>query len=183
MKDSDIRDSLKNKRLKLSFWQLESHYSIVLFFFIPYFVVIYTLIRDWVNSTTTEIHPTFVNVIIGGTILGILAFWFQRRRLNFQEVQVKPTDELKQHLVNRIKEKNDWQLLRNSKLGLVVKTHPKWTSGSWGEQVTILYDYDKFLINSICDPDKRSSVVSYGRNSSNVLSIKNLLENPIAKSC
>ncbi len=51
---------------------------------------------------------------------------------------------------------------------IIAKTHPSIFSGSWGEQITILFDDDRILINSICDPDKKSSVVSMGRNKKNV---------------
>jgi len=45
--------------------------------------------------------------------------------------------------------------------------------GSWGEQVTLIFSGKKILINSICDPDKKSSIVSYGNNKRNV---ENILE-------
>jgi hypothetical protein len=51
---------------------------------------------------------------------------------------------------------------------VVAKTSPEFWSGSWGEQITILFDNGEILVNSICDPDSRSSVFSNGRNTENI---------------
>jgi hypothetical protein len=58
---------------------------------------------------------------------------------------------------------------------LIIKsTNPSWLSGSWGEQVTIILDDNRLLINSICDPNKKASIISIGRNKKN---INRLIEN------
>ena len=59
----------------------------------------------------------------------------------------------------------------------MAKTHPSFSSGSWGEQITILFDNRTILVNSICDLDKKNSVVSMGRNKQN----ENTLINEIKK--
>lgn len=180
MTKSAIRTSLENKRLKLTVGQMESHYSIVLVFFIPYLILLFILVKDLITGTSTTTHPDFQNVIIGGTVLGIIAFWFQRRRLNLIELDWNPTEEQFQELLRKIEERQDWQVIHNSKRAIIIKTFPKLTSGSWGEQITILRDGTQTFVNSICDPDNISSVFSAGRNTSNVESIKNMLKNPIA---
>ncbi|MDJ1497635.1 hypothetical protein QNI19_32145 [Cytophagaceae bacterium DM2B3-1] len=50
---------------------------------------------------------------------------------------------------------------------IIAKTYPRLLSGSWGERITILFDNNKVLVNSICDPDKHSSVVLFGGNEKN----------------
>ena len=51
---------------------------------------------------------------------------------------------------------------------IIAKTFPGFWSGSWGEQITIMFDNGRILMNSICDPDKKSSVFSNGRNTKNI---------------
>ena len=51
---------------------------------------------------------------------------------------------------------------------IMAKTRPGFLSGSWGEQITILFDGNTILVNSICDLDMRGSVVPMGRNKKNM---------------
>ena len=76
MTDSAIQNSIDNKRLKLTLGQMESHYGIVFAFFIPYLVVLFIYIKDWLTGTSTAMHPDFQYVLIGGTLLGVIAFLF-----------------------------------------------------------------------------------------------------------
>jgi hypothetical protein len=91
-----------------------------------------------------------------------------------------PSEEKFQELLNKIENKEDWHVIHKTEKAIIIKTTPKWTSGSWGEQITILRDGKRTLVNSICDPDKRASVFSAGRNSSNIEGIKNFINKPIA---
>lgn len=50
-------------------------------------------------------------------------------------------------------------------------TNPKLTSGSWGEQITVLIKGNRVYVNSVCDLNKRTSIVSFGRNKKNELAI------------
>ena len=157
-----------------------SHYGIVVAFFIPYFIVLFIAVKDWLTGTSTATHPDFQYVIIGGTFLGLIAFLFQRRQLNFSELDYTPSDEKFQELIDKVENKADWHIIHKTDKAIIIKTTPKWTSGSWGEQITVLRDGTRTLVNSICDPDNISSEFSAGRNSSNVRDIKNFLKKPIA---
>lgn len=180
MKNFAIQKSIDNKRLKLTLSQMGSHYGIVIAFFIPYFVVLFIAVKDWITGTSTTTHPDFQYVIIGGTLLGFIAFLFQRRQLKFVELDHSPSDEKFQELLSKIENKEDWHVIHKTEKVIIIKTRPKWTSGSWGEQVTILRNGKQTLVNSICDPDNISSVFSAGRNSSNVKAISDFLKRPIA---
>ena len=61
------------------------------------------------------------------------------------------------------------------------------TIGGWpctyekrGERITIIRDNNKILINSICDPDNRPSVSSWGQNRKNVNAFKKRIKNASA---
>jgi hypothetical protein len=71
-------------------------------------------------------------------------------------------------VVEKVANELKWIPYVMDKKVIIAKTHPSFFSGSWGEQITILFDKNRVLVNSICDPDKRSSVVSMGRNKQNM---------------
>ncbi|WP_136668314.1 hypothetical protein [Flavobacterium sp. H122] len=71
-------------------------------------------------------------------------------------------------IIEKVAKELEWTSYVVNKKMIIAKTHPNFFSGSWGEQITILFDKNQVLVNSICDPDKRSSVVSMGRNTKNM---------------
>ena len=71
-------------------------------------------------------------------------------------------------IFEKVAKELEWTLYVNNKKMIIAKTHPSFFSGSWGEQITILFDKNRVLVNSICDLEKRSSVVSMGRNKKNM---------------
>jgi len=105
-------------------------------------------------------------VIIIPIFLAFLFYKLQANRLKFKEIYTT----LSRQQLNDIIEK----------VGTELKWHPKEVNNnfiiaatglsilSWGEQITILFDGNRILLNSICDPDKRSSLGSFGRNKQNV---------------
>jgi hypothetical protein len=66
-----------------------------------------------------------------------------------------------------VAEKLKWEFISTTNDAYIAKTNPGFFSGSWGEQISVLFYQDSVFVNSICDPNKRSSVVSWGRNSEN----------------
>ena len=58
----------------------------------------------------------------------------------------------------------DWKVNVNKKNIVKAYTYPSFFSGSWGEMITIIFDDDQVMINSICNPDAQSSMSSMGRN-------------------
>ena len=86
-------------------------------------------------------------------------------RKELQEIIIKTAEEL------------EWLPVINRADIILSKTNPSWWTGSWGEQITILFDKDKLLINSICDPEKKASVLSFGRNKRNVTKLAEYIEN------
>ena len=101
-------------------------------------------------------------------ILGILFYRLQKRRLKFKSIDTKLTRDELGPIIEKVAKELEWTPFVNNKKIIIAKTHPSFFSGSWGEQITILFDKNRILVNSICDPDKRSSVVSMGRNKKNM---------------
>jgi hypothetical protein len=109
-----------------------------------------------------------LNVSIPFTLVAILFYVVQYYRLRFTVIDTNLARERLYEIISRTADELEWISEINSKDLFVFKTNPKWWSGSWGEQITILLDKDRIMINSICDPDKRASVISIGRNNKNV---------------
>jgi hypothetical protein len=101
-------------------------------------------------------------------ILGLLFYRLQRNRLKFKSISTQLTREELDSVVEKVANELKWIPYVMDKKVIIAKTHPSFFSGSWGEQITILFDKNRVLVNSICDPDKRSSVVSMGRNKQNM---------------
>lgn len=165
--------SLETKELKLSFWDKLTHYGIVLFlFFIPS-VFIFLRLKDYFNGTPKAFKNAELWFMIIPTLLGLLFYKFQKKRLKFKSIKTELTREELDPIIEQVANELKWTPYIVNKKMIIAKTYPSFMSGSWGEQITILFDKDSVLVNSICDPDKRSSVVSMGRNTQNE---KTLLE-------
>jgi hypothetical protein len=160
----------KTGRIKLSFWDSLTHYFIVLFLLLPLIFISF----DWIkyiitghyNGVRTLNEMFLVNIPF--MILAVVFYFIQYKRLNFKTVRTRLSHDLIQDAIDSTAKELDWKPFINTKYYKVFKTFPKWYTGSWGEQITVLLDNDKVMINSICDPDKRASVVSVGRNRANM---------------
>jgi hypothetical protein len=104
-------------------------------------------------------------------IASVLLYIRRERELKLIRVD---TDRSRAEVTSAIVElarNNNWEVRNKTKKYMVLKSHPGFWSGSWGEQMTILFDKDKVWVNSICDPEKQASIVSMGRNRQNVTAL------------
>ena len=77
------------------------------------------------------------------------------------------TDQEFQEAIQRTASEYEWKIERNNKAVFRAYRPSNWT-GSWGEMITIIRGKDALLLNSICDPNKTSSVASFGWNKRNI---------------
>ncbi len=152
----------------MTFWDKETHYGITVYLLIIPLTLLFFAGKDLILENKTEIKPELFYVTFFLTGLSVISYVVQKRRLKFKSIKTQLTRD---QLINIIKETADklkWTPHYIDEQVIVLKTHPSFWSGSWGEQITIIMDSDRILINSICDPDRRSSVFSNGRNSQNI---------------
>ncbi len=157
-------------RIKLSWLDLLTHYLIVIFLLQPLLFLSFFWLKHFLTGEYTG-ERTFKEMFlvqIPFIILAVVFFFIQHKRLNFKQIQTSLSIDLIQILIKTTANELEWIPFINTKYYKVFKTYPKWYTGSWGEQITIIIDNDKVMINSICDPDKRASVVSVGRNRKNM---------------
>jgi hypothetical protein len=168
---------IRTERLKLKLGDLLTHYLIVFFLFIPFALTLLSFIQKYILHNYTGVRSP-EEMLIGTspfTLAAILFFFIQKDRLKFKTVEINLSNEKVKEIIENTSKELEWNLeIINDKI-IIAKTNPKWWTGSWGEQITIIFDKSRLMINSICDPDKKSSVVSMGRNKKNVNTfIKNI---------
>ncbi len=168
MKRELINKSLETGELQLTLSQKEGHYGIVIALLIIPTVFLFFLIKNLITNDLDKIKP---ELLIFGTIasgLGFLAYRLQRKRLRFVTVDTNLDRDQLTKIIELTGEELKWAPFYIDDQVIIAKTFPGFWSGSWGEQITIMFDNGKVLINSICDPDKKSSVFSNGRNTKNI---------------
>ncbi len=168
----------QTKRLKLGRWQTLDHYFIVLFIlFIPG-LTLFSLFEIYVTETYDGVRTADELISTAWPwIIPAIAFYFiQHRRLRFREVKVEYSDQEFQEAIERTAKEYEWQIELNDKK--IFRAYRPWNwTGSWGEMVTIIKDKDRLYLNSICDPNKWSSVASFGWNKRNIDTfLKNLVD-------
>ena len=100
--------------------------------------------------------------------------------MKFKVIQTNLSKEKLLEIIKETGNELEWRTEKKTNDYFINVTNPKWCSGSWGERITIIIDNNRILINSICDPDKKSSVISAGRNKKNV---NTLIQNIKKASC
>jgi hypothetical protein len=128
-------------------------------------------IYEEINGTGYGIRSIsdFVFIGIVGLILCTIFFVIQYRRLRFKSVTINLDKNDISNVLTKTAKELDWYFVAGGENFAVAKRKGGFTTGSWGEQITVLFDNNQIFINSICDPDKWSSIASFGRNKQNVL--------------
>jgi hypothetical protein len=156
-------------RLKLTLGQTIDHYFIVAFLLLIPGLTSYDIYKMYVTQTYDGVRSAddLIKFSLPFLILAISFVFIQRHRLRFNEIKIKYTDEQFQEAVKRTIEELKWQVEFNDTD--FFRAYRPWNwSASWGEMITIIKEKDRLLINSICDPNKTSSVLSWGWNKQNL---------------
>ncbi len=155
-------------RLKLSNWQLFWHYSIVPFILIVPIMNLYSVFQIEVTGTYTGVRSTEEHLIVGlpWLIPAIIFAIIQYRRLNFKRLNARLTSEEFKSIAEQAGQEMNWHFMNLTKDYVIAITGFNWVS--WGERITIIRKENEILINSICDPDNRPSVSSWGQNRKNI---------------
>lgn len=157
-------------RIKLTKEQLFWHFVSVPFVLIIPIHGVFTMIKNH-NTTGVIEYETFKLYSIP---IAIALYFIQSRRLNFKKVIIQHNQT---HFNNAL---NKTITILNCEVEVIKKDyarlHTKSNGGSWGEMITIFRNNTSVYINSICDPDKRPSIMSYGSNKKNIQTFINSLK-------
>lgn len=178
MTQFNIQKIKETRVLQLTKGQLFGHYAIVLILLVAPIMTTYSLFQIYVTKNYTGVRTAQELIFVSYPwLLPALFFYFlQKKRLKFSEIQLTVDKDDFIKAAELTSDKLGWTI-QNISTDFIRATRPgSFSSGSWGELISIIRDTDKVLINSICDPDSFVSVASYGWNRKNVKTFKSTLE-------
>jgi hypothetical protein len=168
MTEEQYCKSLETSELQLSFGGKLNHFGIVLLFSLTPILLPAIHLISYLQGEGTTFKEGEIWIMVIPMLLAFLFYLLQKNRLKFHVVNTALTWSEIMILIENVSKELEWHQVSSDKKVFIAKTNPGFFSGSWGEQITILFDRDRVLINSICDLNRRSSVVSMGRNKENV---------------
>lgn len=156
-------------RIKLTFGQTIDHYIIVLFFLFVPVLTTYNLFKIFITETYDGKRTAgeLITTAIPFFILAIVFIVVQRNRLKLREIKINYTESQFQEAVEQTIIELKWEIEINDEKAFRARRPWNWKS-SWGEMITIFKEDGRLLINSICDPDGKTSVASWGWNDKNI---------------
>ena len=128
---------------------------------------IYFFLKKLVNNSSEKMNLETLLFITFPSVLGLFFYNLQSNRLKFKIVETNLKRSELNNIIYQVATELKWKIIKNDDQIVEAKTYPSLLSGSWGEQITILFDNKRLLVNSICDLERRSSAVSMGRNRKN----------------
>jgi hypothetical protein len=177
MTSEQIENSIQNNELNLGTWDKFNHYSIVWFLLFMPTVVIFLHLKDYFTGRPYSINGGDLIFSIIPITLALFFYKSQQNKLKFKIAETSIERPRLDKIIHNVASKLKWKIYSTGDNFVLAKTNPSFFSGSWGEQITILFDKNRVLINSICDLDKRTSVVSMGRNRRNMNTLFNEIQN------
>ncbi|RTY85433.1 hypothetical protein EKL32_28625 [Flavobacterium sp. GSN2] len=127
----------------------------------------YWLLEIYIFKLHSQMIPERVlGICICSFALSIVFFLIQNRKLYFRQIDVSYSENQFQEAIKKTVEDLEWIIDVNKKDLFRAYRPSNWT-GSWGEMITIIKKDNQILFNSICDPNLKSSILSYGWNNKN----------------
>lgn len=176
MNSKILKKCIDKKELQLSFWEMVTHYWICVFFLVVPITIIVSKIINFIKEEDKSREGEIYMIIIP-ILLSILFGLLQKRRLSFKVFNIENDRKILNEVVEQTATELGWIIDRRNKNYIKAHTNPGFLSGSWGEQITIIFDGNRILINSICDLDRKTSLVSMGRNKKNEQTFINNVNN------
>lgn len=171
MRNDLIDASIASGRLHLTLQQKITHYFPISIGFIFPIVCIVLLLKAYFKNEPFPQRMQNPWIWVISIILAIVIYWIQHKRLKLKTIETSLNHEDSLMIARSAVEKLNWNTKINNKRVIIAKTFNGLLAGSWGEQITIIFDGNKIYINSICDPDKKSSLASFGNNKKNVTAL------------
>ena len=161
----ESKDIIKeNEYLELSNYQTLSHFSIFFFLLIAPLFFGYSMFKNYEGGETVK---EFISISWFWILLAIVFYFIQKRRLRFREVEISYTNEEFEQTLKLTSKKYKWRVELNDEDFLVAYRAMAGDVLS-GEMITIIKGSNKLFLNSICDPTKRNSLISFGWNEKNI---------------
>lgn len=164
MTSKQFKQSIQKGELSLGFWDSLTHYMFCVFILI--IPICFLLIRISDGAPITFDINTLATIIIPSALAGIFYLW-QKHKLKFIKLNISLPQEQVKEILELISKEQNWYIEQSTKKIFIARSQPGFNFRSWGEQITVLNEKGVFYVNSICDPEKRSSIISGGMNRKN----------------
>jgi hypothetical protein len=162
-------------KLQLKGEQLFNHYAfLVILLAVPVFnmISVFQILTGRYDGVRTLTDHLIVSLPF--VVLGVLFCFRQNQRLNFKEYKIGHTDGELQEAIRMTADQLKWTIGTNSK-GYLRAFRDGEGIDWWGQMITIMYDNNTILMNSISDPNIKPTFTSIGWDRKNVKTfIKNL---------
>lgn len=167
MTSHSIQRMKETETLVLTKGQLFWHYCILGFFFIPPIMNVFDVITYYVTKTYTGVRTLdeMTKWSYLPLIPAIAFYYIQKRRLKFKVINIAVNTDSFIGAALKTAKDLEWEIVERKSNLIVAKSGFSWKS--WGEHITIIKDKERVLFNSICDPDNRPSIASWGMNKVN----------------
>lgn len=151
-------------RLVLTKGQFFWHYSIILLLLVSPIYTTIVVLKYYVLHTYDGVR-TIQEMISAGYIWiipAIAVYFFQKRRLKFRVITLSVSPKQFRMAVEQTTKELEWKIEEESNNFIIARSG--FSYRSWGELITIIREDDRILFNSICDPDNKPSIASFGMN-------------------
>jgi len=168
MTEEKVKCAIETNEVKLTNWEKFTHYGIVIYLSCLEVTIVVVSGYDLITKWPRPLKEGEIWFLIIPTLLVLLSYKLQRKKLQFKCVETNLDLNVLKTIIRKVGKELGWSLHKENENIFIAKTSPGFFSGSWGEQITIIIDQNKVLVNSICDPEKNSSITSMGRNRKNM---------------
>jgi len=175
MTQEQYNKSIETGELQLNCKDMLTHFGVVGFLFFMPLMLLSIHLFQYFKGNPSSLRGDEFYILIIPIIIGFLFFLLQKSRLKLKVLTATLSQKELTSYIEQLCQEWDWKPYFHNKNIFIAKT--KMGGGSWGEQVTILFNGNQVWVNSICDPDKKGSLVSFGRNRENVQAVVDLIEN------
>ena len=177
MTEEQRYNSLRTNKLHLPFLDRAVHFLVVHFLLMISLAALFIIAYIYIGTRSGKLVlynkdayniPSWVALV--SVILAFPAYRLQANRLKFKEVHTTLTRDQIVDIIEKVGEKLKWHPDEVAANFIIAKTFRFFPFRFffwevWGEQITILFDSNRILINSI---SRKGSLVSYGHNKKNV---------------
>jgi len=155
--------------LKLKPGDLWTHYFSVAFFCM---IVAASLLPPLFVGRNVRGNEMYSFAAVAAVMAG-LSYVIQKRALRFSRFETPHEASQNYASVVALADSEGWQIVHRRQERLLVMAVPGFPKslGSWGERITVEFHTAAVAVNSICDPARHPSVVSFGRNRRNVKAV------------
>jgi hypothetical protein len=173
MTEAQFQKSIERGELQLSTVGKFNHWSPIFFLLLVPVVILISIAVSIISQHSFHISQAELRIIIIPSVLSLLIYLVQKRRLKFKIITTTLSQPEILKIIKQVSKDLNWIPGTHSANTFIATTNPGFFSGSWGEQITILFDGNQIFVNSVCNPQDRPSLASFGRNRNNMKTLLN----------